>query len=127
MPGEHALRRSRLSFILWPLAPNPSVTVDDDGVHLRFGIMGRADIPHECIVSAGTVKWPWIAGSGVRLARRMVAFTLATGPLALLELEPAVTVRAPLSWRARRVAVGVADVDAFLADLAGLRGNATAG
>ena len=113
--------------MLWPLAPNPSVTVDAEGVHLRFGVMGRADIPHDRIAGAGTVNWPWIAGSGVRLARRMVAYTLATGPLALLELDPVVTVRAPLSWRAKRVAVGVADVDAFLADLADLRGETTPG
>ena len=49
MPGEHDLRRSRFSPLLWPLAPNPSVRVDAEGVHLRFGVMGRADIPHERI------------------------------------------------------------------------------
>ena len=118
MPGEHDLRRSRFSPLLWPLAPNPSVRVDAEGVHLRFGVMGRADIPHERIARSATIRWPWIAGTGVRLARRMVAFTLASGPHALLELEPPVTVRAPLSWRAHRVAIGVADVDAFLADVA---------
>lgn len=117
MPGEHDLRRSRFSPLLWPLAPDPSVRVDADGVHLRFGVMGRADIPHDHIARAGEIQWPWIAGTGVRLARRMVAFTLASGPHALLELAPPVAVRAPLSWRAHRIAIGVADVDAFLADV----------
>ena len=121
MLGEHDLRRSRFSPLLWPLAPNPSVRVDAEGVHVRFGVMGRADVAHEHITGAGRINWPWIAGTGVRLGRRVVAYTLASGPLALLELDPPVRVRIPLTWRAERVAIGVADVDAFLADLATYR------
>lgn len=121
--GEHSLLRSRLSFILWPFAPRPTVRVDASGVHLRFGIMGRADIPMEHIAKAGTIRWPWIAGTGVRLARRIVTYTMASGELALLELEPPLKVHAPLSWNAHRIAIGVADVEAFLADVAAHRGE----
>lgn len=118
------LRTSRLSrTFLAPLAPRvPTATIRGDRVEVRMGLLGRADVPLERVAAAGTMRWPWWGGVGVRIARGMVAFVASSGPIAVLDLTEPLAVRAPLRWRARRIGVGAEDLDGFLAALAAARG-----
>lgn len=117
------MRRARWAIpILFPLAPErPSATVDDEEVRLRMGLLGRADIPVRLIDRVGTLEWPWFAGVGTRIARGLVAFVGAPGTLVLIELSEPIGLRAPLSWKARRIAVGVEDPEGFMAAIAAAR------
>jgi hypothetical protein len=108
---------------LVPLAPGqPAAEVDDERVTVRMGLLGRADVPIRLIAGVGTMSWPWWGGVGVRIARGLVAFVGASGPAAVLELSEPVAVRAPLRWRARRIAIGAEDVDGLVAAIARARG-----
>jgi hypothetical protein len=51
----------------------------------------------------------------------MVAFLAASGAVVVLDLTEQVPVRAPLSWRARSIGVGVEDVSAFIGAVAAER------
>jgi hypothetical protein len=73
------------------------------------------------IASIGTMTWPWWGGVGARIARGMVAFLGASGAVVVLDLTEQVPVRAPLSWRARSIGVGVEDVSGFIAAVAAAR------
>lgn len=106
-----------------PLAPGrPAATIDDQCLAVRMGLLGRADIPLERIASVGRLWWPWWAGLGVRIARGLVAYVGASGPAVVVDLTEPVSVRAPLGWRARRVAIGVEDVDGLVRAIAEARG-----
>ena len=61
---------------------------------------------------------PGGAGFGARIARGLVAFVGASGPLVVIELTEPLRVRAPLGWTANSVAVGVEDVDGLIAAIA---------
>jgi len=122
------LRRSRwaLPFLLPLSAGTPYAEVGDGEVRLRMGLLGRADVPVERIASIGTMTWPWWGGVGARIARGMVAFLGASGAVVVLELTEPTSVRAPLSWQARSIGVGVEDVSGFITAVAAER-EATVG
>lgn len=108
--------------LLLPLAPErPAVAVEDGQVRVRMGLHGRADIPVEAIDRVGTMRWPWWAGVGARIARGLVAFVGGPGPAVVMDLADPVRVRAPLGWSTRRVGVGVEDPDGFMAAVAEAR------
>jgi hypothetical protein len=117
------LRRSRwaLPFLIPLSLGRPYAEVGDGVVRVRMGLMGRAEIPVEKIASVGTMTWPWWGGVGARIARGMVAFLAASGAVVVLDLTEQVPVRAPLSWRARSIGVGVEDVGAFISAVAAER------
>ena len=75
----------------------------------------------ERIASVGTMMWPWWGGVGARIARGTVAFLGATGTVVVLQLTEPTSVRAPLSWKARSIGVGVEDVSGFVAAVAAER------
>jgi hypothetical protein len=118
------IRRSRWAMpFLVPLAPGrPAAAIEDGRLVVRMGLLGRADIPLERIARIGTMHWPWWGGVGVRIARGLVAFVGASGPAAVLELTEPMAMRAPLKWSASRVAIGVEDVEGFVAAIAEARG-----
>ena len=124
-PGmrRFAFRRSRWAlFFLIPLSlGRPYAEVGEGVVRVRMGLIGRAEIPVEKIASVGTMTWPWWGGVGARIARGMVAFLAASGAVVVLDLTEQVPVRAPLSWRARSIGVGVEDVSAFISAVAAER------
>jgi hypothetical protein len=99
----------------------PYAEVGDGAVRVRMGLMGGADIPVARIAGIGTMAWPWWGGVGARIARGMVAFLGASGTIVVLELTEPVPVRAPLSWKARSVGVGVEDVSGFITAVAAER------
>jgi hypothetical protein len=108
--------------LLLPLSPErPEVSLDADVVHVRMGLHGRADIPVAAIDRVGTMRWPWWAGVGARIARGMVAFVGAPGPVVVIELAEPIRLRAPLSWRARRIGAGVEDPEGLMAAIAAAR------
>ena len=120
------IRRSRWGRIfLAPLALGlPTAAVDDGSVVVRMGWLGRADIPLERVAGVGTMNWPWWGGVGARIARGLVTFVGASGPAAVIDLTEPTEVRAPLKWTASRLAIGVEDVDGFVAAIVGARGEA---
>jgi hypothetical protein len=122
------LRRSRwaLPFLLPLSAGTPYAEVGDGEVRLRMGLLGRADVPVERIAAIGTMTWPWWGGVGARIARGMVAFLGASGAVVVLDLTEPTSVRAPLSWQARSIGVGVEDVNGFITAVAAER-EATVG
>jgi hypothetical protein len=108
--------------LLLPLSPSrPTVTVEAGEVRVRMGLHGRADVPVGMIERVGTMRWPWWAGVGARIARGMVAFVGGPGTTVVIELAEPVGLRAPLSWRAHRVGVGVEDPDGLMAAIAAAR------
>jgi hypothetical protein len=117
------LRRSRGALLfLVPLASaHPTATVDRERVSVRMGLLGRADVPVALIAAVGTMEWPWWFGVGVRIARGLVAFVAASGPMVVLDLSEPVRVRAPLPWRAHRIAIGAEDVEGLIAEIARVR------
>ena len=117
------LRRSRwaLPFLLPLSFGHPYAEVGGGEVRLRMGLLGRADVPVERIASIGTMMWPWWGGVGARIARGMVAFLGASGAVVVLGLTEPTPVRAPLSWRARSIGVGVEDVSGFITAVAAER------
>lgn len=104
------------------LAPGRhAATLDDEALEVRMGWLGRARIPLEQVAAVGTMRWPWWAGVGVRIARGTVAFVADSGPAVTLELTEPVSVRAPLRWRARRLVLALEDVEGFTEALAARR------
>jgi hypothetical protein len=117
------IRRSRwaLPFLLPLSLGRPYAEVGEGEVRVRMGLVGRADVPVGKIASIGTMTWPWWGGVGARIARGMVAFLGASGAVVVLDLTEQVPVRAPLSWRARSIGVGVEDVSGFITAVAAER------
>jgi hypothetical protein len=119
------IRRSRwaLPFLAPLAAAHPTATVDAECVSVCVGWAGRADIPVPLIAAAGRMDWPWWfgVGVGVRIVRGLVAFSGGPGLMALLELSEPVRVKTPLSWPASRIAIGVEDVEGFIAEIARVR------
>lgn len=122
------IRRSRwaLPFLLPLSLGRPYAEVGEGEVRVRMGLIGRADVPVGTIASIGTMTWPWWGGVGARIARGMVAFLGASGAVVVLDLTEQVKVRAPLSWRARSIGVGVEDVSGFITAVAAEREAAEA-
>jgi hypothetical protein len=120
------IRRSRWSLpFLWPLSPGrPTASVEDGRLVVRMGLLGRADVPLERVAAAGTMDWPWWGGLGVRIGRGLVGFVAASGRVALVDLTAPTRVRAPLGWDATSLAIGVEDVDGFIAAVAAARRDA---
>jgi hypothetical protein len=104
-------------------AGHPTATVDEERVSVRVGWAGRADIPVGLIAAVGKMDWPWWFGVGVavRIVRGLVAFSGGPGRMVVLELSEPVRVRTPLSWPADRIAIGVEDVEGFIAEIAQVR------
>lgn len=117
------LRRSPLA---WPfvglLAPGGQfATVGPRSVAVRVGLLGRAEIPLGLIDRITTMKWPWLGGVGVRISRGLVAFVPASGECVVIETSQPISVRAPLKWSTRRVAIAVEDVEDFAEAIAEAR------
>lgn len=113
--------------MLWPFVRGEmAAEVGDGRVRCRLGVIGRFDLPVEQVDRLAKMRWPWWGGLGARMGFKLVAFTAATGNLALLELSAPADVKAPLRWRASRIAVGVDDVDGFLRAVAHERARVTA-
>lgn len=105
-----------------PLAPGRTeALVDDEGLRVHMGLLGRARVTHDRIAAVGRMRWPWWGGAGVRIARGTVAFMASAGEAVAIELSEPVSVRAPLPWRARRLVIGVEDVEGLIAALAARR------
>lgn len=120
------LSRSRWTpVLLGPFgAGRPVVELDDEVLRVGMGVLGAARIPLERISNVGTLRWPWWGGLGVRLARGMTAFVATSGPAVFMDLSEPVSVRAPLPWPTRRLAVAVEDVEGLIAALVEARGGA---
>jgi hypothetical protein len=103
------------------LRREPFAEVADGLVRVDMGWLGRAEFDADDVARLSRMRWPWWAGIGVRLGRKMVAYTTAWGDAAVIELTDPVDVRAPLKWTTARVIVGVADVDDFLRAVAHAR------
>ena len=122
--SRHALRlgapaRALILPLIWT---RPYAEVDDGFVRVRFGWLGRADVPLGQIVEARAFPWPWWGGIGVRLGSEgLVGYVTRSGTCALLELEEPLRVRMPVGWSARRVLISAEDVEGFLADVAAAR------
>ena len=101
----------------------PVAVVEDGTVAVRMGAHGRADIPVARIARVGTMRWPWWAGIGVRIARGTVAFVGGPGTLVVLELSEPIRVRAPLGWSTGRIGIGVDDAEDFMAAVAEARSS----
>mgnify|MGYP000998789822 CR=1 FL=1 len=82
---------------------------------------GSATIPAANVARLSRLDWPPLWGLGVRIARGMVGYVLTSGPCVVMDLDPPVNVRAPLRWRATRVAVRVDDAEALLEAIAEAR------
>lgn len=122
MPRRFALRRCWATPLLWPmLRQAPFAEVGDGSVRVDMGWLGRAEFEADNVARLSRMRWPWWAGIGVRLGRKMVAYTTAWGEAAVIELAEPVDVRAPLKWTTARVIVGVTDVDDFLRAVAHAR------
>jgi hypothetical protein len=118
------LRRGRLAlpFLILLSGPNPYAEVGEGVVRVRMGLLGRADVPVELIDRIGTISWPWWSGVGARIARGLVAFVAASGgAIVLIELSEPLSVRAPLKWKARSIAVGAEDVEGMIEAIARAR------
>ncbi len=116
------LRRCRATRLLWPMVRGEKAAEVGEGrVRIQLGVLGRADIDVQQIARLSTMHWPWWGGIGARLGRQMVAYTLAWGDVAVIELREPLDVCAPLRWRAARIIVGVADPTAFLDAIAAER------
>ncbi len=125
------MRRFPLSRSRWttPLlgpfgAGRPVVELDDQVLRVGMGALGSARIPVDLISDVGTLRWPWWGGLGVRIARGMTAFVATSGPAVFIDLSEPVSVRAPLKWPTRKVALGVEDVEGLIAALVEARGGA---
>jgi hypothetical protein len=110
----------------WPILAalgggSPYAEVGDGVVRAAMGWHGRAEIPVARIDRLSTMHWPWWGGVGVRIARGLVAYVGAPGELVIIDLDEPLPVRAPLSWKARRIGIGVTDPDAFMAAVAEAR------
>ncbi|MFN8111086.1 MAG: hypothetical protein U0Y82_14780 [Thermoleophilia bacterium] len=104
------------------LAPSgSSVEVDGGTIRVRVGLLGSATIPAANVARLSRLDWPPLWGLGVRIARGMVGYVLTSGPCVVMDLDPPVNVRAPLRWRATRVAVRVDDAEALLEAIAEAR------
>lgn len=107
------------------LAPGGgTVTVDADGVHARFGLLGSADVPLDLVAHVGRMRWPWWGGLGVRIGRGLVAFAGDTGDAVVVDLVRDVRVKAPFSWRTGRLVL-VVDEPARLAAAIAAAGGGT--
>jgi hypothetical protein len=95
-----------------------------DTLRLRMGAMGGGSVPLERITGVGTMRWPWWGGLGVRIARGLTAFIGSSGDAVLLELSEPVTVRAPLPWKTRRIAIAAEDVAGLIEAIVDARGGA---
>ncbi len=122
MTRRFALRRCWATPLLWPmLRREPFAEVGDGLVRVDMGWLGRAELNADDVARLSRMRWPWWAGIGVRLGRKMVAYTTSWGDAAVIELTHPVDVRAPLRWTTARVIVGVVDVDEFLRAVAHVR------
>lgn len=105
-------------------AGRPVAVLTGEHLEVRMGIVGRGRIPLERIARVGSLNWPWWGGLGVRIARGMTAFVASSGRSVLLDLSEPVSVRAPLPWSTRRIAIAVADVDGLIEAIVEARGGA---
>jgi hypothetical protein len=105
-------------------AGRPVAELDDGVLRVGMGALGSARIPVEMISDVGTLRWPWWGGLGVRIARGMTAFVATSGPAVFIDLSEPVSVRAPLKWPTRKIALGVEDVEGLIAALVEARGGA---
>jgi hypothetical protein len=119
------LARSRWTpWLLGPFgAGRPVAELDDRTLRIGMGVVGGGRIPVELISGVGTMRWPWWGGVGVRIAQGLTAFAARSGPAVLLDLSAPVSVRAPLPWKTRRVAVVVEDIEGFTQAVVDARGG----
>lgn len=122
--SRHPLRLGRpaRAFVLPLIWTRPYAEVDETHVRVRFGWLGRADVPLDLVTEARSFRWPWWGGIGVRLGSEgLVGYVTRSGTTALLDLAEPVRVRMPVGWSARRILVSVEDVEGFLAAVAAAR------
>jgi len=123
MITRFTLRRCWATRLLWPMVRGEiAAEVGDGRVRIRLGLVGRADIDVSKIARLSRMHWPWWGGLGARLGRQMVAYTLAWGDVAVIELVEPIDAKAPMNWRAMRIIIAVDEVDGFLAAIARERG-----
>ena len=96
--------------------------IGDGRVRIRLGLVGRVDLDAGKIARLSRMHWPWWGGLGARVGRQMVAYTLAWGDAAVIELVEPVDAKAPMKWRATRIIIAVDDVAGFLDAIARERG-----
>ena len=95
-------------------AGRPVAVVGDGRLSVKMGVMGGGKIPLDRVARVGSLNWPWWGGLGVRIARGMTAFVASSGRAVVVDLSEPVSVRAPLPWSTRRVAIAVEDVDGLI-------------
>jgi len=112
--------RSRwaLAFLALFAPHGGAVELDSARCEIRLGVLGRAQIPLKLVTRVSTMDWPWWAGVGVRIGRGVVGFVSKSGQVVVIELAEPIEVRAPLRWSTQRIAVRVADTEAFMVALA---------
>lgn len=115
MTERFPLRRCWATKFLWPLVRGEvAAEVGDGHVTVKLGGLGRAEIPLMNVARLSRMNWPWWGGIGVRLGRKLVAFTTSWGEVAVIELIEPIQVKAPLKWTTPRVVVSTQDVTGFL-------------
>jgi hypothetical protein len=119
------LARSRWTpWLLGPFgAGRPVAELDERTLRIGMGIVGSGKIPVKLISGIGTMRWPWWGGVGVRIAQGLTAFAARSGRAVILDLSQPVSVRAPLPWKTRRVAVVVDDTEGFIRAVVDARGD----
>lgn len=102
----------------------PVARIADGQLTVGMGILGGARIPIERITRVGSLNWPWWGGLGVRIARGMTAFVASSGRAVVIDLSEPLSVRAPLPWSTRRIAIAAEDVDGLIAAIVEASGGA---
>lgn len=104
-------------------ASRSRVELDATRLRIGMGVLGAATVPLERIGSVGTMRWPWWAGLGVRIARGLTAFVGSSGTAVVIDLTEPLRVRAPLPWTTQKIAVAVEDPEALIEAIVELRGG----
>jgi hypothetical protein len=119
------LARSRWTpWLLGPFgAGRPVAELDERTLRIGMGVVGSGKIPVELISAVGTMRWPWWGGVGVRIAQGLTAFAARSGRAVILDLSEPVSVRAPLPWKTRKVAIVLEDTEDFIRAVTDMRGG----
>jgi hypothetical protein len=119
------LARSRWTpWLLGPFgAGRPVAEFDGVTLSIGMGVVGGGRIPVRLISGVGTMRWPWWGGVGVRIAQGLTAFAARSGPAVVLDLSEPLSVRAPLPWKTRRVAIVLDDIEGLTRAIVDARGG----
>lgn len=100
--------------IILATASRSMVTLDDDGIDVRFGV-AHVQIPIDNVASVHRRDWSWLLGVGIRIAddKTLGLIGSSDGVVQIALREP--TVEGSLFLRRpRNIAISLEDPDAFI-------------